>query len=110
MNDKAGGNFLDVTIFGREYRIACAPGDESALQAAVRFLDGRMHEVAGKLKSANSERVAVMTALNLAHEQLARASSAAIAGGGSEGGEGFDKASVKRRIAAMEAQLDLALQ
>lgn len=106
MNDKAAGNFLDVTIFGREYRIACAPGEESALQAAVRFLDARMGEVAGKLKSANSERVAVMTALNLAHEQLAQASGVAVGGVA----EGFDKASVKRRIAAMEAQLDLALQ
>ena len=107
MNDRVAGNYLDVTIFGREYRVACAPGEESALQASVRLLDGRMNEVAGKLKSANSERVAVMTALNLAHELLARSSSAAVAG---PAAQGFDKDAVKRRIAAMEAQLDLALQ
>lgn len=108
MNDRVAGNYLDVTIFGREYRVACAPGEESALQAAVRLLDARMNEVAGKLKSANSERVAVMTALNLAHEHLARSSGAAVAGVVAQGG--FDKDAVKRRIAAMEAQLDLALR
>ena len=100
----AAGQFLDVTIAGREYRIACPPAEQAALQSAVRLLDARMNEVAGKSKGASAERVAVMAALNLAHDYLA-----ATAPGGATSGI-FDTAAVRRRMAAMEAQLDLVLK
>ena len=95
-----GGNFLDVTIFGREYRVACAPGEKEALQAAVSFVDQRMTDIAGSAKSPSPERIAVMAALNIAHEFLSHRESHS---------EGFDMASARRRISAMEARLDAAL-
>lgn len=110
MNDNAANHaanqFLDVTIVGREYRIACPPAEQAALQAAVRLLDARMNEVAAKSKGASAERVAVMAALNLAHDYLALTSAAA----GGESAGIFDTAAVRRRMAAMEAQLDAALK
>ena len=36
---------LDVTILGREYRVACADDEKAALLEAVAFLDARMREI-----------------------------------------------------------------
>ena len=107
MSDNSASQFLDVTIAGREYRIACPPAEQAALQAAVRLLDARMGDVAAKSKGASTERVAVMAALNLAHDYLSM-TTANAADGGQTGT--FDTAALRRRMAAMEAQLDLALK
>lgn len=58
-----------VHLLDKEYRVACAPEERDHLIRAARFLDDRMREV----REANViglERIAVMTALNLAHELL----------------------------------------
>ena len=89
--------FLDVNILGREYRVACPPGEREALEAAVGFVDERMSDIAAKSKTATPERVAVMAALNIAHELLSFRQ-------GNQ--EVFDTASAKRRISDMEARLD----
>jgi len=61
---------VGVSILGKEYRIACEPGTESELINAARFLDVRMREVRGSGKVIGTDRIAVMVALNLAHELL----------------------------------------
>jgi cell division protein ZapA len=94
------GSFLDVTILGREYRVACEPGEREALESAVVFVDGRMREIAGSAKNPSPERVAVMAALNIAHEFLSHRASHS---------DSFDTVAVKRRIDAMEARLDALL-
>lgn len=58
---------LDITLQGREYRVACPPAEFDALAAAAALLDSKMSEVAEATKS-TGERLAVMTALNLAYE------------------------------------------
>ena len=88
---------LDITLLGRDYRVACAPEEKEALQAAVAFLEDRMQELAEKTKS-GGERLAVMTALNLAHELLFLK----LPGG-------FDIHDFRRRIGSMDALLDEAL-
>lgn len=88
---------LDISILGRDYRVGCAPEEREALKNAVEFLDSRMGELAEKTKS-NGERLAVMTALNLAHELLALT----LPGG-------FDMSEFRRRIISMESRLDEAL-
>lgn len=58
-----------VHLLDKEYRVACAPEERENLIRAARYLDDRMREV----REANViglERIAVMTALNLAHELL----------------------------------------
>jgi cell division protein ZapA len=89
---------LDIKLLGKEYRVACPPEERDSLQAAVRLLDERMGEMAAKSKS-TGERLAVMTALNLAHEMLSQKNPQA----------GVDRHDLKRRIGAMEARLDEAL-
>ena len=59
------GNFIDVAILGREYRVACPPGEQEALLAAVAYVDRKMQDIAAKSKTAAAERVAGMAALNI---------------------------------------------
>lgn len=89
---------LEVTILGRAYRVACEPAEREALLKAVAFVDGRMADIKKLGKNATTERIAVMAALNIAHEFLTQR-----AGGGVDVGE------AKRRIASIEAQLDEAI-
>ena len=61
---------LDITILGREFKVACKENERDELTEAVALLDRRMREIrdAGKVKG--TDRIAVMTALNFAHELL----------------------------------------
>lgn len=88
---------LDISLLGRDYRVACPPEEKEALLAAVAFLDERMRQLAEKTKS-GGERLAVMTALNLAHELLFLK----LPGG-------FDMNDYRRRILDMDSRLDTVL-
>jgi cell division protein ZapA len=93
-----GAKTIDVTLLGRSYRVACEDNEREALLQAVAYLDGKMNEIKAAGKVGGSERIAVMAALNIAHELLS-----------TKLGGGFDIGMAKRRIAAIEAQLDSAL-
>jgi cell division protein ZapA len=93
---------LDIKIQGREYRVACAAAEADSLQAAAELLDARMGEIARATKS-TGERLAVMTALNLAHELDAARQ------GRSVPEKGIDPEEARRRIKAIEARLDESL-
>jgi len=58
-----------VHLLGREYRVACPAGERDNLIKAAHLLDEKLHKVedAGIV---GLERIAIMTALNLAHEYL----------------------------------------
>lgn len=89
---------LEIRLLGKDYRVACQPDERASLQAAVQLLDERMGEIAAKSKS-TGERLAVMVALNLAHELLSQDGAHS----------GVDTRDFRRRISAMEARLDEAL-
>lgn len=88
---------LDVVLMGRDFTVACAPAEQESLLNAVKVLEEKMRELSTKTR-ATGERLAVMAALNLAHElvQTRRTS-------------GVDLGGTKRRIEAMQARLDEAL-
>ena len=88
---------LDVSIMGREFRVACPEGEQEELLAAVAYLDRKMREIRDSGKVIGVERIAIMAALNIAHELLTMRAG------------GFDIGDFKRRIAAMQEQLDQAL-
>lgn len=92
--------YIDVSIMGREYRVTCKPEERESLLAAVGVVDERMRDISANSKAATPERVAVMAALHIAHENLARQGSA----------ESFDIAESRRRIGDMEAQLVAVLE
>jgi len=93
---------LDVSLLGRDYRVACRESEREELLQAVQFLDRRMREIRDSGKVAGSERIAVMAALNFAHELL-RARSGAPAS------DSFDSAAIQRRISSMQTAIDRAM-
>lgn len=102
-------NYLDIVLLGKEYRVACPPEERAALQAAVALVDAKMHEIAEKTKSNISERIAVMAALNIAHEHLSQKAEISSRQLTEESETGLDIGSAMRRIEDMEAQLDAVL-
>ncbi len=92
---------LDIRIQGREYRVACAPEEVESLQAAAELLDARMSEIALATKS-TGERLAVMTALNLAHELNSVEQNATAV----PADQVIDEGESRRRIKSIEARLD----
>jgi cell division protein ZapA len=93
---------LEVTILGREYRVACKDSERAELLQAVAFLDKRMREIRDAGKVVGSERIAVMAALNIAHELLGARS-------GTQATSGFDSSGFQRRISAMQTAIDRAM-
>ena len=61
---------LDVNILGRDYRIACKESERAELTQAVAFLDRRMRDIRDQGKVSGPDRIAVMAALNIAHDLL----------------------------------------
>jgi len=61
---------VTVRILDREYRVACPPGEREDLVASARHLDRLMREIRDSGKVIGLDRIAVMAALNMAHELL----------------------------------------
>jgi cell division protein ZapA len=59
---------VSIRILDREYTVGVAPQERDSLAAAARLLDQKMREVRGANRMAAVDRVAVLAALNLAHE------------------------------------------
>ena len=89
---------VSVSILGKEYRIACEPGEEDALVKAARFLDGRMRDIRTHGNVIGTDRIAVMTALNLAHELLSQKDL-----------EDSAATTANKRIRSMRERIELAL-
>jgi len=59
---------VTVRILDREYTVGCEPDERDGLMAAAKILDAKMREVRGGNRMAGVDRIAVLAALNLAHE------------------------------------------
>jgi cell division protein ZapA len=59
-----------VQILDKDYRVACQEGQQDSLFASARFLDQKMREIRAGGRVIGTDRIAVMAALNLAHELL----------------------------------------
>jgi len=70
---------VTVRIMAREYTVACPPDEHEALVASADFLNERMTAIRRRGKALGAERIAVMTALNVARELLALRGDAAVA-------------------------------
>ena len=100
---------LDIKLQGREFRVACPPEERESLLAAVSLVDAKMAEIAAKTKSAG-ERLAVMTALNFAHELLSQPGPVADAQADTDASASHvDGEKFARRIGSIVARLDAAM-
>lgn len=59
---------VNVRILDREYTVGVNPDERDSLLSAARLLETKMREVRGSNRMAAVDRVAVLAALNLAHE------------------------------------------
>jgi cell division protein ZapA len=89
---------LQINVMGREFRVACPDNEQKGLLEAVDYLNKKMNEIRDAGKIVGLERIAIMAALNIAHELLS-----------TKVGGGFDIAEIKRRMAHMETVLDQAM-
>jgi cell division protein ZapA len=61
---------LIVRILEKEYIVACGPNERTELLDSAEILNKSMREIRDSGKVAGLDRIAVMAALNLAHEVL----------------------------------------
>jgi cell division protein ZapA len=91
-------NALDVTIMGREFRVACPEEEREGLLASVRYLDQKMRAIRDGGKVVGLERIAIMAALNIVHELLS------VRPPGD-----FDMSEFRRKIIIMQERIDHAM-
>ena len=96
---------LDVTILGREFKVACKESERAELAEAVAHLDRQMREIRDRGKVSGVDRIAVMAALNITHDLLrerreGRAPSSVSA---------IDGESARRRIQSMQTAIEQTL-
>jgi cell division protein ZapA len=89
---------ISINILGKEYRIGCAPDEEDALIKAARLLDSRMREIRNSGKVVGTDRIAVIAALNLAHEVLSKDHSADATAN-----------TANKRVRALRERIEIAL-
>lgn len=59
---------VSLNILGKEYKIACAAEEREGLIRTAQELDKQMRKIRDTGKVFNTERIAVLAALNLAHD------------------------------------------
>ncbi len=87
-----------VRILDKEYRIACERGEEEGLIASARFLDQKMREIKAGGRVIGTDRIAVMTALNLAHELL-----------NGKNTKDYGAQIIRKRLQVMQEKIEIAL-
>ena len=63
---------LDVSLLGRDYKVSCKESERAELHRRRRVPRSRMREIRDARQDAGAERIAVMAALNIAHDCSAR--------------------------------------
>ena len=91
---------IDVTILGRDYRLAVPAEEKARLLEAVRVVDEKMQSIRYAGRVAGLDRIAVMAALQLANELL----------GARESADTTPAAEASRRIRRMTDELDAELR
>ena len=61
---------INISILDKDYKVACPPGEQSALLESAKYLDSKMREVRDSGSIVGAERIAVITALNMANDLL----------------------------------------
>ncbi len=84
-----------MNILGRSFRVNCKDDEKEGLLKAVDYLDAKMREIRADGKVIGNERIAIMAALNIAHEYLSTRIDS-----------GFDIGEFRRRMKSMAASID----
>ena len=91
-------NPVSILIMDKEYRIVCQEEERDDLLASARLLDQRMREIRRAGRVIGAERIAVMAALNIAHELLQQ-----------RGAQQHQGDAVTKRLRELEERIERAL-
>lgn len=61
---------VTVTILGKEYQVACPEEEKDALLESARLVHQNMDKIRSSGKVVGVDRIAVMAALNIAHDLI----------------------------------------
>ncbi len=89
---------LSVSILGREYRLACTPDEKESLLKSAQLVDTKMQTIREAGKVMGADRIAVMAALQFAHELLT-----------TRGSDGVETGEMRRRVRDLLQVCDDAL-
>jgi len=89
---------VSVHILDKEYLIACQPDERETLLESSRHLDMKMRELRDSGKIIGTDRIAVMAALNIAHELLDQKASTKLG-----------DVATSRRIIKLQDKIEIAL-
>lgn len=73
---------VTVRILEKEYQVACPEEERAALIQSAELLSSKMQEIRATGKVVGLDRIAVMAALNLAHESIESGTEAKSLGSG----------------------------
>lgn len=96
---------VTVHILDKEYRVACPPEEREALVRAAALVDERMKTMRDTGRVLGLDRIAVVTALNLANELLTRGTHQGL----DATLEGTDPAVVGNRLRLLQEKVEAAL-
>ena len=88
-----------VKIADKEYKILCPEGEHESLLASARRVNSDMKNMRESGKALGSEKIAVMVALNIAHELI-----------NIEGSSNSDDSSISSRLDALQQSVDATLE
>ncbi len=91
---------IAVRILDREYKLAVTQEQRERLLEAVSLVDGRMRSIRDAGRISGLDRIAVMAALQLAHELL----------GAPVGGSGMPSGDLLRKLRRMTEEIDSELE
>lgn len=94
---------IDVKILGRDFKIACKPEEKMALLQAVNIVEMKMSAIRDTGKVVGMDKIAVMAALQIAHDS--------ISGDNPNGSAlGLDLESLERKIEAIDTLASQAIK
>ncbi len=89
---------VTIRVLDKDYQVACPSDERDALLDSARFLDEKMREIRDSRKMVGADRVAVMAALNMAHDLLL-----------CQSGKGGDGPGTTTRIRSLQAKVEAAI-
>lgn len=89
---------LNLNIMGRDFCIACPDEEREEILLAAAYLDKKIQEIKAEGKIVDSDRIALIAALQIAHELLTL-----------RNGTGFDIDEFRRRIVSLRKKVDEVL-
>ena len=98
-----------ISVMGREFRVAAPDGEERQLVASVELLNKKMKEIRDSGKVVGNERIAIMVALNIAHEHLQAQQGTTAKVSAKTQNISVDEEFVRRKMLEMESMIEKAI-